>query len=184
MYKCNRSTLKKGSTILNMTLSLQKFGHRLLLSLSALSDNVIKRGKNARMPGFMHQSTFRPNCILNNDAKFEDFCAGNCRFTFVNLIPLFTITKHCIFGILNNVKQHKLGICKVWTDLLYFSILFRLWSLPKISNYEHPKKGLGYWERDEADERKYVNDLAEVLSEFHFKKGKHLKFRFCLTTSC
>ena len=64
---------------------LTKFGHKLLLSLSAQSDYIWKNCKKiiARTLCFMHQCFFRPNYIFNNDAYFLDFCAQKFPLIFL-----------------------------------------------------------------------------------------------------
>ena len=59
------------SLVLNL-----KFGHKLLLSLSAKPDNVLKSWKIiAKTLCFMHQSIFRPIYIFNNPTYFLVFRA-------------------------------------------------------------------------------------------------------------
>ena len=73
----------------------------------------------ARTHCFMHQSFFRPNYILNNDAYFLDFRAQKFPLIFFNVNPI-NINKPCIFGFYimkNNIKKAPV---KFREDLLYF----------------------------------------------------------------
>ena len=100
-----------------------KFGHRLLLSLSAQPDNVWRRWKKiiARTLCFMHQKTFRPNYIFNNEKGcfFLSFCAKNYTSIFfffetflTSTSPAFWDSKLC--------KTTKMAPVKFCEDLLYF----------------------------------------------------------------
>ena len=68
---------------------LTKFGHKLLLSLSAQPHSKWKNWKKiiARTHCFMYQSFFRPNYIFNNDAYFLDFRAQIFPLIFFNVNP-------------------------------------------------------------------------------------------------
>ena len=78
---------------------LTKFGHKLLLSLSAQPDYVLKYWKKiiVRTLRFMHQGIFRPNYSFHNDAYFLDLRAQGFPLNFINLNP-FSTNKLCILG--------------------------------------------------------------------------------------
>ena len=66
--------LEIDTTVFKSGVFLTKFGHKLLLSLSAQTDYVWKCWKKiiARRLCFMHRGIFRPYYIFNNDAYFSD----------------------------------------------------------------------------------------------------------------
>ena len=68
----------------------------------------------------MHQDIFRPNCILNDNAYFLDFCAQKFSLIFINLNP-FQHRQVLYLGDLNYEKQHKEGTCKVTGRSVVFS---------------------------------------------------------------
>ena len=76
---------------------LTKFGHKLLLSLSAQPDYMWTNWEKiiARTLCFMHQSFFRPNYIFDNDAYFLDFRSQKFPLIFLNVNP-FHINKPCM----------------------------------------------------------------------------------------
>ena len=84
---CDQDRYVKSCPTLNKSGILPtKFGHKLLLSLSAQHDYVKELKKIiARTHCFMHQFFFRPNYIFNNDAYFLDFRAQKFPLIFFNV---------------------------------------------------------------------------------------------------
>ena len=71
----------------------------------------------------MHQSFFRPNYVLNNNAYFLDFCAQKFPLIFFNVNPFYH-QQALHFGALNYEKQHKEGTCKVSGRSVVFSAFY------------------------------------------------------------
>ena len=87
--KWSCSTLKVDSTVFKSGVFLTKFGHKLLLSLSAQPDYVWTCLKKviAGTLCFMHQGIVGPNYISINDAYFLNFRAQKFHLIFLNLNP-------------------------------------------------------------------------------------------------
>ena len=71
----------------------------------------------------MHQRIFRHIYIFNNYAYFLDFRAQKFPLIFLNLNP-FQYQQALHFGVLNYVKQHKEGTCKVLGRSVVFSAFY------------------------------------------------------------
>ena len=85
-----------------------------------------------RMLCFTHQSFFRPNYILSNDAYFIDFRAQKFPLIFFKVNPFYH-QQALLFGVQNYEKQHKEGICKVSVRSVVFSAFYADFCLcPKV----------------------------------------------------
>ena len=82
----NLMNLEMDSTVFKSDVFLAKFGHKLLLSLSAQPDYVSKCWIKIIAWTFcsMDQSIFRLNYILNNHAYFSDFHTHKFPLIFFN----------------------------------------------------------------------------------------------------